>query len=293
VITRARGVVELVAAALLFGVMAYLAKQTMHEVDGAQSAFVRFAIGALVCAGHFVARGAPPRIVRKDLLALRGLFGGLAVLLYFTTMARLPVGTATLLNYTAPVFTATFAAIFLGETLPRLRVIAMVVAGAGVTLVVLGQGRALGGAYGWQLVGLASAVCSGVAVTSLRAARRTDGAWEVFLAFCVLGLVCTGPFALAGWRAPSATGWLLLLAVGLVAAAAQVLMTHALGAVEAASAGIIGQLTVVTALLLGHVLDGEPFTGLSIVGATLTIAGVATATAVGNAMRLSRPPRRG
>jgi drug/metabolite transporter (DMT)-like permease len=246
-----------------------------------------------VCVAHFAARGERPRFVRKDLLFVRGFFGGVAVLLYFTCIEKLPVGTATLLNYTAPVFTATFAAIFLGEALPRLRLLAMVLAGAGVTLVVLGQGRALGGAYGWQLVGLLSAVCSGVAVTAIRAARRTDGAWEIFTAIGVLGMVCTGPLALAGWRAPSPTMWILLVAVGLSAAAAQLLMTHALGAVDAASAGIIGQLTVVTAMLLGGVLDGEPFTGLSIVGATLTIVGVAAATAVNGAMRLSRAPRRG
>lgn len=242
-ISRRRGVIELVAAALIFGLMAYLAKQTTRAVDGAQSAFVRFAVGVLVCAAHFASRRAWPRFVRKDL--------------------------------------------------PRLRVIAMIVAGAGVTLVVVGQGRALGGAYGWQLVGLLSALCSGVAVTAIRAARRTDGAWEVFTAVGLLGMLCTGPFAFAGWRAPSTGMWILLVAVGLVAATAQLLMTHALGAVDAASAGIIGQLTVVTALALGHTFDGEPFTALSMLGALLTIAGVATATAVGGAMRLSSAPRRG
>ena len=285
-ISRGRGVLELAAAALLFGLMAYLAKQATRGLDGAQTAFVRFAVGLAIVAGHFVARRERPRVVRRDLLFVRGFFGGTAVLLYFESMQRLPVGTATLLNYTAPIFTATFAAIFLGEALPRLRVLAMVVAGCGVTLVVVGQGRALGGAYGWQAVGLLSAVFSGVAVTSIRAARRTDGAWEVFGAFCLLGLACTAPFAAVGWIAPDARLWALLLAVGVVSAAAQVLMTHALGAVDAATAGIVGQLTVVVAMLLGHLLDGEPFTPMSMAGAALTLVGVAAASAIGTGQRL-------
>jgi drug/metabolite transporter (DMT)-like permease len=277
---------ELLAAALLFGAMAYLAKQTTRGLDGAQTAFVRFAIGLAIVAGRFVARRERPAIVRRDLLFMRGFFGGTAVLVYFETMKRLPVGTATLLNYTAPVFSATFAAIFLGEALPRLRVLAMGVAGCGVALVVVGQGRALGGAYLWQAAGLLSAVLAGIAVTSIRAARRTDGAWEVFGAFCLIGLLCTGPFAAAGWRPPDAGMWALLAAVGVVAAAAQMLMTHALGAVDAATAGIVGQLTVVTAMVLGVALDGEPFTAMSLAGAALTLAGVAAASAIGTVARL-------
>jgi drug/metabolite transporter (DMT)-like permease len=292
-ISRARGVAELVLAALLFGVMAYLAKQATRSLDGAQAAFVRFAIGLVVVTAHFAIRRRRPVIVRRDLLFMRGFFGGVAVLLYFVTISHLPVGTATLLNYTAPIFTATFAALFLGESIPRLRALAMMVATAGVALVVVGQGRALGGAYTWQALGLLSAVFSGVAVTSIRAARRTDGAWEVFGAFCLFGLLCTAPLALAGWRTPTPTLWALLAGVGVVAAAGQVLMTHALAAVEAASAGIISQLTVVTAMGLGTVLDGEPFTPVSLVGAALTLAGVAAASALPGFMRLSYGARRG
>jgi len=286
VITRARGVVELVAAALLFGMMAYLAKQTTRTLDGAQTAFVRFVIGLIIVVAHFAMRRQRPLVVRRDLLFMRGFFGGAAVLLYFASLRKLPVGTATLLNYTAPIFSATFAAIFLGEVLPRLRVISMAVAGCGVTLVIVGQGRALGGDYQWQLLGLLSAVLSGMAVTSIRAARRTDGAWEVFGAFCLIGAVVTAPFAVASWHPPDPRMWLLLGAVGTLAAAAQVLMTHALVAVDAASAGIIGQLTVVTAMILGHFLDGEPFTPVSLVGAGLTLLGVAAASAVGHGERL-------
>src|SRR5262249_10891318 len=146
--------------------------------------------------------------------------------------------------------------------------------GAGVALVVVGQGRALGGAYLWQALGLLSAVVSGAAVTAIRAARRTDGAWEVLGAFCLVGMLCTAPFALPMWRWPGPAAWLLIVVVGLLAATGQLLMTHALIAVEASTAGIVSQLTVVTALGLGSVIDGEPFTALSAVGAALTLAGI-------------------
>jgi drug/metabolite transporter (DMT)-like permease len=279
VISRTRGVVELVGASLLFGLMAYLAKRAAAGLDAAQVAFVRFAIGSAVVAGHAVLGGRLLRPVRHDLLLLRGVLGGVAVLLYFLAIAHLPVGTATLLNYTGPIFATLFAAVFLGEAVPPARLFALALASVGITLVVYGQGRALGGGYTWLGVGLASAVCSGGAVTAVRAARKTDGAWEVFGAFCVGGLLCTAPFALHGWKPPTASLWVFLLLVGLLAAGAQLLMTHALVAVEAATAGVIAQLAVVVATALGTVLDADPLTAVALFGAALTLIGVSLVSA--------------
>jgi drug/metabolite transporter (DMT)-like permease len=279
-LTRRRGLVEMVGSALLFGLMAFLAKRASRVFDGAQIALVRFVFGLLAVAAQAVIRRAPLRPVAWRFLILRGVFGGAAVLLYFMAIDHLPVGTATLLNYTAPVFTAMFAAWFLGERLERLIYMAMGVTAAGVALVVYGQGRALGGGYGWQALALLSAVCSGAAVTSIRAARRTDGTWEVFAMFCLVGALFTAPPALAEWRAPTPAQWLLLMSVGGCAVVAQLFMTHALGAVEAAVTGIINELAVVTSIALGTLLDDEPLPGLSATGALVTLVGVAWAARV-------------
>lgn len=283
--TRNRALAELVLSSLLFGVMAYLTKHATRRVGGGQAALVRFAVGLAVIGGLVAAGRIHLRPRRYDLLFLRGFFGGLAVLFYFIGIQKIPVGTATLLHYTAPVWTAIFAGIYLGERLALATVGALVIAGGGVALVVYGQGRALGGAYGWMLMSLGSAVVSGAAVTAIRAARRFDGSWEVFTAFSLLGILCTAPAALPVWVTPTKGEWLLLVAVGVISIGAQIIMTHALGAVEAATSGIIGQLTVITAMSLGHFVDAEPLTGLSAAGAVLTVVGVTLAARIG-----ARPP---
>jgi drug/metabolite transporter (DMT)-like permease len=276
-VSRGAGVVELCASAFVFAVMALLSKEATRTMHAAQVVFVRFAVGALVVAAQAHIRGVKLEVVRRDLLLLRGVFGGFAVLVYFVGIERLPVGTATLFNYTSPVFTATFSAIFLRERLPTASVGAMVVALTGVVLVVVGQGHSLGGAYVWQAIALSSAVMSGGAVTAIRAARRTDGAWEVFGAFCVVGMVVAAPFMIGSWHRPDTHEWALLLGVGVSATGAQMLMTHALLAVSATTAGVIQQFTVVAALGLGHLVLGDPLSSLSFVGATLTILGVSVA----------------
>jgi drug/metabolite transporter (DMT)-like permease len=273
-LSRSRGIAELFLAAVLFGFAAFVAKRATATADGAQVAFLRFAFGLAFALLLSAARRSPLRPSRWDLLLLRGVFGGTAVLLYFLSLNELPVGTATLLNCTSPAFTAVFAVIFLREKLPWGRAAALLLAGGGIALVVYGQGRALGGAYEWQVVALLSGVCAGAAVTSIRAARRTDGPWEIFAVFCAVGLLCTAPLALARWQSPSAWGWFLLTAVGLLSLGGQILLTHALGAVEAASAVTISQMTVITSMSLGYFVDGDPLTVVSLAGSGLTLLGV-------------------
>ena len=250
-LSRARGLARLVTSAVLFGVMAFVAKKATRALDGAQVAFVRFLVGIVVVGAQASCASSPCAPSAGILLFARGFFGGLAVLLYFLAIARLQVGTATLLNYTSPVFTAAFAWLFLREVLPRVIGITLGITGVGVSLVVLGKGQVLGGDYAWQLIALVSAVCSGLAVTAIRAARRTDGPWEVFFAFCVVGAMVTAPFAVVHWRWPTPKVWGLLLVVGLLSVAAQILMTYALGAVEAATSGVTNPIAVVVALGLG------------------------------------------
>src|SRR6185436_4056335 len=126
---------------------------------------------------------------RLDLLFYRGFFGGLAVLFYFIAIEKITVGVATLLNYTAPLFSGVFSMIFLGERISPKVLIPMPVALAGVFLVVHAHahpGDILG--FGvWELVGLASAFSSGFAVTAMRAARRGENSWAVYTSFCLLG----------------------------------------------------------------------------------------------------------
>src|SRR5262249_27308552 len=99
-----RGPALLVVSSVLFGAMALAAKRATLRLPGPEVAFVRFLVG-LGAVAVAAAAGVRLRPVNWWGLALRGIFGGLAVLLYFGSIAKLPVGEATLLNYTAPLFT--------------------------------------------------------------------------------------------------------------------------------------------------------------------------------------------
>jgi drug/metabolite transporter (DMT)-like permease len=214
---------------------------------------------------------------RRDLVLIRGLFGGTAVLLYFLSIEHIPVGVATLLNYTSPIWAGFLAAAFLGERLRLAALIPLLAAVLGVSMVVSAHappGRLF--LFGpWELVGLAAAALGGAALVATRAARRTEGSWAIFASFTLFGLLVCTPFALRGWRKPDPWDWALLAGVAAVSIAAQLLMTWSFRWLDNVTAGVIQQIAVVVSMTLGAALLGERVTAGSIAGTLLTLGAVA------------------
>jgi drug/metabolite transporter (DMT)-like permease len=271
-----RALLLMVGSAMFFGAMAFAAKLASAGLSGAQVAMIRFATGltpALLIPRY---RRSALTFQRFDLLFYRGFFGGLAVLCYFIAIEHINVGVATLLNYTAPLFSGIFSIVFLREHISPKVLLPMPIALAGVFLVVHAHARPgdILGFGKWELIGLLSAVLSGAAVTAMRAARQGENSWAVYTSFCLLGTLLTAPFAIATWKNPSGDEWLSLAATSLFAIGAQLLLTFSLRWVDAMTVGVISQLAVVVAMLLGVTLLHEHLSGMAILGAALTIGGV-------------------
>lgn len=266
----------MVASAMLFGAMAFAAKLASTRLSGSEVALIRFATGALPALLVPRWRRSALSFQRLDLLLYRGIFGGLAVLCYFIAIEHINVGVATLLNYTAPLFSGLFSMYFLREQISAKVLIPTPVALAGVFLVVHAHARPgdILGFGRWELVGLLSAVLSGAAVTAMRAARRGENSWAVYTSFCLLGTVLTAPLAIATWKNPTFDEWMSLAATSLFAIGAQLLLTFSLRWVDAMTVGVISQLAVVVAMVLGATLLDERITMMAVAGAALTIGGV-------------------
>lgn len=284
---RARlAALRLVGSSTLFAIMAVMAKVVSARVPGTQAAFVRFATGVVVTGAMWATGRVDLRPRRWGWLVARGAFGGTAVVAYFSAMQRIPVGEATLLNYTQPVFTMLGAWLLLRERPPRRALFALPLTLVGVTLIVGLRPSEIGAREGaGPFLGLLSAVLSGVAVTSIRAARRElpegpapETVWSVFFSFTGIGLLVTLPAVLppfGGWVSPSPTDWALLLGVGISSVLAQLLLSEALQHLRVGAAGIITQLTSVLTIGAGAIVLGEPLSPSFLSGALLTLGGVA------------------
>ena len=267
----------MVGSAMFFGAMAFSAKMASARLPGAQVAMIRFATGLLPV---FLVRQFRARAFtfqRLDLLFYRGFFGGTAVLCYFIAIEKIDVGVATLLNYTSPLFSGILSMLFLREKISAKVLIPVPVALAGVYLVVRAHSRPddLLGFGQWEMVGLFSAMLSGAAVTSMRAARQTgENSWAVYTSFCLLGTILTAAPAIAAWRIPGGVEWMWLAATSVFAVAAQLLLTFTLRWVDAMTVGVISQLAVLVAMVFGATLLGERISTMAAMGAALTISGV-------------------
>ena len=266
----------MVASATMFGAMAFAAKLASARLSGPQVAMIRFAVGLTPVLIIPKYRQAAKQFDRLDLLLYRGFFGGLAVLLYFLAIAHTNVGIATLLNYTAPIYSGIFSMFLIGERFSAKVLLPLPIALLGVFLVVhahaapgdlLGFGR-------WELAGACSAIASGAAVTAMRAARRTENSWSVYASFCLLGFITTAPLGIITWKQPTASEWIPLAACSLLAIGAQLLMTFSLRWVDAMTVGVISQLAVLVSMALGATLLGEVITPMAAIGSVLSIGGV-------------------
>jgi drug/metabolite transporter (DMT)-like permease len=264
-------------SSLLFAVMSALVKRAAVRLPGTEIGLVRFAIGLVVVA--LVATQLRLRVSNWRGLTARGVFGGLAVACFFLAIEHLQVGFATLLNYTSPVFTALWAAMFYKEAVTRRTVIALVLTTLGLAFVVAGNAPPHGFALqGWVLVGLSAAVLSGAAVATIREVRKTDGSWEILGAFCIGGMLVCGVPSVAHWVTPTGVEWLVLVAVGLVSVVAQILMTWALRHLTAAHGGVVMQLTPVATMVIGFFVFAEIPPALGLLGAGVTLGGVVLAS---------------
>jgi drug/metabolite transporter (DMT)-like permease len=174
-----------------------------------------------------------------------------------------------------------FGAFFLGERLGSRVVVGMLIATAGLVVVVgpadlqrAWQGLGDRSIQVGLAAGLTSGVIGGAATTTVRALRRTESALAIFGAFCAFGILVCAPMAWRDWRPVfSHAAWLLLL-IGTLSFCAQMLFTYSLKFVTAGAGSLMTQLTVVASYSFAALFLGEAIQLHALVGGLVVMAGV-------------------
>ncbi len=268
------------ASAVCFGLAAMLAKLAANGgMGGGQITLVRFSLGLAAVVALFRLRPGTFRPARWGLLAVRGGFGGVSALLYYLAIARIPAGEATLLNGMFPIFAVVISFFTLGERPTVHLAAALLVASAGVWLVL--GGGALHLQLGWgEGIGLLSALFGGVAVTAIRALRASVNAPTIFACFAVGGILLSLPLSLGPWPA-TPVAWGAALAAGAAAFLAQLAMTEAYGALSIPEAALWQQLSPIASYLWALLLS-ERIGAATGLGVLLGVAGVTYGSLLGH-----------
>jgi drug/metabolite transporter (DMT)-like permease len=268
------GLRYMAGSALFFSVMSLLVKAaSVRGLPAMEIVLVRCAVMMACTAALARVAGAPLLGHDRRTLAARGLGGAVALSLLYVALGRLPLGDATALHYTAPLWTTALAAPLLGERPNRALAGALAVSVAGVVLIT--KPAVLFGGAALDTAGVAAALVgsflSGLAYVFVRKLRRTDHPLTVVFWLSWIGVAIALPFAATGWVAPDPAGWALLVGVGLATQVAQVLMTRGLHLEAAGRATAVGYLQVAFAFGWGWLAFGAAPDGVGLAGAALIV----------------------
>src|SRR6185436_11595663 len=225
----------MLAATLLFATMGVCVKLASAYYGAGEIVMYRGLVGTLFLFALSRAKGLSLKTTVPAMHFWRSLSGVIALSLWFFAISKLPLATAMTLNYMSSVWMALFligGAVLMGAAKvdPRL-VITVLLGFVGVGLVLQ---PAMEDQQVWHgLAGLASGMLSAMAylqVTSL--GRAGEPEFRIVFYFSMGGVVAgalTTIVSHGGWHDHTWTGAALLLAVGVLATAAQLLMTRAYG----------------------------------------------------------------
>lgn len=275
----------MLAASLLFAVMASAVKFASGDIGTFTLVFYRGVFGIVILGGWCLATGRSLRTKHLASHIKRSASGTIALAMWMYCLAFLPLSTGTTLNYTAPLWMAAIVvagALIKRSPAPWKLVGACLLGFAGVVLVLQPEFRA--GDQMPAAIGLGSGLMSAIAyfqIKSLSTLKEPD--WRVVFYFSLFNLV----FGLAGHLAfepadrYTAQAVAAILVMGLTATIAQLTMTRSYSAGNLLLSSILSFSGIVFATLIGIFFFGdstqiETYLGIAIIVAAGVTASVAT-----------------
>lgn len=268
---RSLAVVSMLISALAFAAMGAFVKAAA-ETPFLEKVIIRNFLTIGIAAIVALRSGRPllGQWRHQPLLFTRSLLGLGGVTCFFFAVDNLFLADATMLTKLSPFFVAIFASVFLNERPSKPVVFGMVIGFVGALLVIKPRFDI---SVVPALVGLAAALFSGGAYTTLRSLRSKEQPETIILHFSLVTFVGLLPFAVADFRVPHGIDVVWLLGIGICAAIGQFGLTYAYRHAPALEVSIYSYSMILFAALFGFVFWSEVPDAASLLGGLLIIAG--------------------
>ena len=272
----------MLAASFLFATMGVCVKLASAYYGAGEIVLYRSLIGALFIVGIARWRGGSLRTSIPAMHFWRSLTGVCALVLWFYAIGKLPLATAITLNYMSSVWMALFligGAVMMGSARVDPRLVATVLTGfVGVALVL--QPTLERDQFQGALAGLCSGLMSAMAYLQVTALGRAgEPEYRVVFYFSLGGIAAGALLTLAtGAHAHTLVGVALLLATGVLATVAQMMMTRAYAIGRALSNASLQYMGIVFSFVYGVLIFSDPVTLVALTGMALIIGAGLVAT---------------
>lgn len=207
----------------------------------------------------------------KLILFLRGLFGLVALSLYFLCLQKMPFASAVTIMQLSPIFTAILAIFILKERVALPQWFFFLVSFTGVAII---KGFNPDMHILYFLLAILAAFISALAYNMIRKLKDTDHPLVVVFYFPLIALPVAGILTYFKWVQPNMMEYLILIGIGISTQIAQVNMTKALQLEEVGKVSIVRYLTIVYAIVIGYVFFKDDYGWITLLGISLVVCGV-------------------
>lgn len=273
------GAMYLLIGELLIAVLAAMVRKVSGDLSTDQVIFFRNFMGLLALL---------PLLYRTGLSGLktnnltghitRSIIGVSAMYCYFWTLARIPLTEAFLVKLSAPLFLPFFAYLWLREPASKINMLALLI-GFGGVFTILYPNLGEHSHDDWPAiaiwVGLLGAVLMALSKIAIRSMAATEPSQRIVFYYAVISTLVTLPGALLNWQPVPNEIWGWLVALGIIASAAQLSVTKGYRMAPTGAIGVYSYTGIIYGALLGWLFWSEIPSWFTWTGAALIfVAGI-------------------
>jgi drug/metabolite transporter (DMT)-like permease len=268
------GILLIVASSVSFALMNAVVKLVSGHLGPVEIGFFR-QLFSLVPVFSLVIRQGGPSMLRtgRPLGHLfRGLIGNSAMIIFFLSVAKLPLADANALSFAQPLFVTLLSMPLLGEAVGKHRWSAVVVGFAGVMVMTNPGGNWFSGNAGVGAgMGVLAAFMSALMTITIRQLNKTEPPVRIVFYFATIGTIFFGGLLTIFWVTPTPAELGGLIVVGLIGGLSQLLMTYAYRHAPASTLAPFGYVSILWSTVLGYLIWSELPGSRILLGAAIVI----------------------
>ena len=255
---------------ILFAATALIISLLSKEFDGYFTTFSRFAAGLVIGLVQLAVTKTPIKVSNYKPWIGRGIFGSLAMMLYYVSISTGSPGRATFFNNTFPIFVAIIAIVFLKDKVRIATIIGILIAFVGMYLVLSDDKSSTVTA---NIIGISSGFFAGISYHFNKKASLTEHPTVIYLGVCIVGLVMTG-FSIPQAVNLNLSSVIILILAGAGAYFAQIALTIGLLDIPITAGSIHTLVKIPLTSLGGLIFFRDPITVGLVAGIVLLFTGI-------------------
>lgn len=267
-----KGVLFMLLSALIGALNGAVAKLLSQSMDPIEIVFYRNLLGVLIILYSLNKVRVAFDTSKVHLLILRGVFGALAMVLFFYTIATIPLGEAVVLNKTSPFFVTILAYYLMKETINLRTFFALIVGFLGIVFIMKPFGIEVSFEH---ILGVLGGFFAAAAYATIKKIKEIYDARLIMLSFMGIGvLIPLGLFFFTPYVHfqihTDPIIWSLIIFMAIISTASQWFLTRAYSLSKASIIGVVSYSNIPFAIGFGVILgDSLPdiytFIGISLI----------------------------